>query len=95
MMNLETNRFEPVEEVEQKNHLGKIFQRFIQQDGTPIPQQNPVFKVGETFDLKGYRFKIADIQSDKLILDPVGPGNRIVQRKGIIPKRPRKKRRRR
>jgi uncharacterized Zn finger protein len=98
MMNPETNRFEPVEQVEaveQKNHLDKIFKQFIQKDGTPVPQQNPVFEIGETFDLKGYRFKISDIKSDKLILDPVGPGNRIVKLKGKKSKRSRKKRNRR
>jgi hypothetical protein len=92
MMNPETNRFEPVEEVKVENHPVQT-QHFIRQDGTPVPLQNPVFKIGETFDLKGYRFKISDIQPDKIILDPVGPGNRIVKRKGIVPKRPRKKRR--
>jgi hypothetical protein len=99
MMNPETNQFEPVqppteEQRELFRKMTAVVPDLVKQDGTPVPPQNPVFSVGETFDLKGYRFKVAEIQPDKLILEPVGPGNRTVQRKGLNPKRPRKRRRR-
>jgi hypothetical protein len=102
MMNPETNQFEPVTACVQEatKTLAETFasskkMEFVQRDGTPVPPQNPVFSVGEFFELKGYRFKVFEICPERLVLEPVGPGRRTVNKRGLRSKQPRKKRKKR
>ena len=81
-MNPDTNRFEPVKEVD-----GEL--RRVVEDG-PVPNDWPVFRKGQTLTLRGYRWKVEKCSESKLTLEAVGPlskGQQLRNRK----KRQRKK----
>jgi len=86
MMNPETNRFEAVhpkdaeyekqvaELVSEHNRRMRVMEGdFVREDGSPVPENYPVFSVGEEFRLKGYRFKVKEIKPDEITFEPIGP----------------------
>lgn len=78
MINPETNKFEPVEPVEQAANKG--LDEFVNKNGDNVDDRL-VFSVGETVVVRGYKFKVARINEDELILAPVGLMYRTVARK--------------
>jgi hypothetical protein len=86
MMNPETNRFKAVhpKDVEYEKQVAELVSEhnrrlrvmegdFVREDGSPVPENYPVFSVGEEFRLKGYRFKVKEIKPDEITFEPVGP----------------------
>ena len=45
----------------------------VRPDGSPVPKQWAVFRIGEKVVLKNYTFMIAGIGEHSLLLEPVGP----------------------
>ena len=77
MMNPETNQFEEVQPKPKyadasRELLASLEQEFVRQDGSVVPKEYPVFKVGEELTFKGYRFKVKRIGKDELVFAPVG-----------------------
>ena len=66
----------------------------LDSDGKPVPIDWAVYKVGEEVELKNYRYAVAGIEKDKLILKPLGPAARKKARFNKVKTPKRKKKRR-
>lgn len=64
-MNPNTNKFEAISE----NEVGEL----LRSDGSPVPPDRPVFKVGQTLTLRGYRWRVQGMGDSTLTLEAVGP----------------------
>lgn len=95
MMNPETNQFEEV--FQEKTDYAKLVDILVRRDGSPVPKEYPVFKIGEEFILKGYKFKVARIDKDELVFTPVGMMSKVKKQKkqsGRAQKKNKRKKRR-
>ena len=46
---------------------------FVKPDGSPIPKEAIIFKVGELIDIKGYTYRLVYLNEKTLIFEPVKP----------------------
>ena len=109
MMNPETNMLEKIEPsrdlkkfvkaVEEatgepfKDVEGKYHPELLDEHGRPVPKSRDVYEIGEEVQLKNYRYTVVGIETERLILKPLGPAAR---KKKVFnkAKAPKKKRRR-
>jgi hypothetical protein len=77
---------DPMDAIKRKFHEG-----LLDAQGKPVPKSWAVFGVGEEVELKNYRYAVAGIEEDRLVLKPLGPA----ARKKTIRNRPKMTKKRR
>lgn len=68
-MNPETGKFVPV--VDPELYKALMQHRPPIEDQGPIPEDRPIFTIGEVFKLKGHPFKLARINRSTIVLRPI------------------------
>jgi hypothetical protein len=66
------NRAERRRAVAEERKHAKRYKKALRQNGTPVPDDWPIYDIGEHVMLKGYCFRIAGIGTNSMLLEPVG-----------------------
>ncbi len=74
-MNPETNRFEPLKELEQsaEEMFSQLTAKLVRPNGFAVPKHWTTFQLGELVVIKNYTFKVAYIGETAILFEPVSP----------------------
>ena len=66
---------------ESSNTVNPLHPDLVKLDGSPIPKSAIIFKIGELIEIKGYTYRLAYMNENTLVSEPVRPEDALQKRR--------------